>query len=69
MIEEHESIEPENRVLVQRYQNSSECDVVVTFRGRKMSLRCRDYSQAVKWAKIECKAYRLPDDFAILSES
>jgi hypothetical protein len=69
MIEEHESIEPENRVWVQRYQNSSECDVVVKFRGREMSLRCRDYSQAVKWAKIECKAYRLSDDFEILSES
>ena len=69
MIEEHESIEPENRVWVQRYQDSPECDVVVVFRGREMSLRCRDYSQAVKWAKIECKAYRLPDDFTILSES
>ena len=69
MIEEHELIEPENRVWVQRHQNSSECDVVVVFRGREMSLRCRDYSQAVKWAKIECKAYRLPDDFTILSES
>jgi hypothetical protein len=69
MIEKHESSEPENRVWVQRYHNSSECDVVVSFRGREMSLRCRDYNQAVKWAKIECKAYRLADDFATLSES
>ena len=36
---------------------------MVAYRGREMSLRCRDYIQAVKWARIECKTYRLPDDF------
>jgi len=69
MIANNGSSEPENRVWVHRYHNSSECDVVVSFRGREMTLRCRDYSQAVKWAKIECKAYRLADELAILSES
>jgi hypothetical protein len=30
-----------------------------------MVLRCRDYSQAVKWAKIECKTYRISEDFGV----
>ena len=30
-----------------------------------MVLRCRDYSQAVKWAKIKCKSYKIPDDFTV----
>ena len=66
MTEEHEpTIESVNRVWVRRYQNSPECDVVVAFRGRELVLRCRDYQQAVKWARIECKAYKLPDNFAV----
>jgi len=30
-----------------------------------MVIKCRDYSQAVKWARIECKAYKVPDAFAV----
>ena len=52
-------------VRVRRHRDTPECDVVVNIRGREMSLRCRDYSQAVKWARIECKTYKLPDAFAI----
>jgi hypothetical protein len=70
MIEEHHESTgtdvPANGVWVQRYTDSPECDVIVAFRGREMALRCRDYNQAVQWARIECKAYRLPDDFAIV---
>ena len=52
-------------VTVRRYTDSSECDVVVVVREQKMVIKCRDYSQAVKWARIECKAYRVPDAFAV----
>jgi hypothetical protein len=54
-------------VRVLRYDDIAECDVIVAFRGKKMSIRCRDYNQAVKWARIECKAYKLPDTFAVES--
>jgi hypothetical protein len=30
-----------------------------------MTLRCRDYDQAVKWARIECKAYKVADGFTV----
>jgi hypothetical protein len=58
--------EYEDEVRVQRRRNSPECDVIVTYRGREISLRCRDYDQAIKWARIECKVYKLTD--AILDE-
>jgi hypothetical protein len=51
--------EYEDDVRVQRHRNSPECDVIVSYRGREMSLRCRDYDQAIKWARIECKVYKL----------
>jgi NAD dependent epimerase/dehydratase family enzyme len=37
-------------VRVRRHRDTRECDVVVNIRGREMSIRCRDYNQAVKWA-------------------
>ena len=30
-----------------------------------MVLKCRDYGQAVKWAHIECKSYKIPDNFTV----
>jgi hypothetical protein len=52
-----------DEVRVQRRRNSPECEVIVTYRGREMSLRCRDYDQAIKWARIECKVYKLREAF------
>jgi hypothetical protein len=52
-------------VRVRRYADTAECDVVVFFREQTMVLRCRDYSQAVKWAHIECKSYKIPGDFTV----
>jgi hypothetical protein len=43
----------------------SECDVVVFFRDQEMTIRCRDYEQAVKWARIECKSYKVADGFTV----
>ena len=42
-----------------------ECDVVVFFRGQAMTLRCRNYDQAVEWARIECKTYKVADGFTV----
>ena len=52
-------------VRVRRYGDNPECDVVVAFRGQEMSIRCRDYNQAVKWARVECKSYRIVDGFTV----
>ena len=55
--------EYEDEVRVQRHRSSAECDVIAAYRGREMSLRCRDYDQAIKWARIECKVYKLTESF------
>ena len=51
------------QVKVRRYSDSTACDVLVLFRGHEMVLGCRDYSQAIKWARVECKAYGIPTVF------
>ena len=40
-------------IRVRRYDGVPQCDVVVSFRGHAMTLRCRNYDQAVDWARIE----------------
>jgi hypothetical protein len=60
MIAEHAA-----EVRVRRHSDIPECDVVVAVRGQEMSLRCRDYTEAVKWARIECKSYKIAEGFAV----
>jgi hypothetical protein len=60
MIAEHAA-----EVWVRRYNGARECDVVVAVRGQAMSLRCRDYNEAVKWARIECKSYKVDGGFTV----
>jgi hypothetical protein len=50
-------------IKVRRYSDSTTCDVVVRKRGQEMVLSCRDYDQAVKWARIECKTYGVSSVF------
>jgi hypothetical protein len=54
---------PIAEVKDRRYSDSAVCDVLVLFRGQEMVLGCRDYSQAVKWARIECKTYGISSMF------
>jgi hypothetical protein len=49
------------QVFIRRFTASEICDVVVLVRGQKMVLRCPDYSQAVKWARLECKSYKISE--------
>jgi len=44
-------------VRIRCYSDFLECEVIVTLRGKEMRLRCRDYDQAVKWARVECRSY------------
>jgi hypothetical protein len=60
MIAEHAA-----EVWVRRYNGVPECDVVVAVRGQEMLLRCRDYNEAVKWARIECKSYKVDGGFTV----
>lgn len=60
MVAEHTA-----EVWVQRYTNGSECDVIVRYRDREMSIRCRDYRQALQWARIECKVYNVAHGFTV----
>ena len=60
MIAEHAA-----EVRVRRRSDIPECDVVVAVRGQEMSLKCRDYNQAVKWARIECKTYKIARGFIV----
>jgi hypothetical protein len=52
-------------VRIRRHSDAPQCDVVVAVGGKEMSLRCRDYNQAVKWARIECKSYKIEGGFAV----
>jgi len=47
-------------VTIRSYQDSPICDVVVVVRGQEMVLRCRDYHQATRWARLERKTYKIP---------
>jgi hypothetical protein len=57
--------EPSAAVRVRRHSDITECDVLVVYRGKEMSLRCRDYTQAVQWARIECKTYKIAAGFTV----
>ena len=48
-------------VTIRRYAASRICDVVVVVRGQEMVVRCPSYSQAVKWARLEIKSYKIPE--------
>lgn len=45
----------QGEVRIQQYSDSSECDVIVLFRGREMIVQLPDYSRAVKCARMESK--------------
>jgi hypothetical protein len=53
------------QVQIRGRSDVPECEVVVTFRGQEMSLKCRDYNEAVKWARIECKSYKIAEGFTV----
>lgn len=52
-------------ICIRQYTDAPECDVIVVFRGRELSLRCTDYDEAVKWARIECKTYKVAQGFSV----
>ena len=49
------------QVFIRRNTASEICDVVVSVRGQEIILRCPNYSQALKWARLECKSYKISE--------
>jgi hypothetical protein len=58
------------QVFIRRHTASEICDVVVSVRGQEMVLRCPSYPQALKWARLECKSYKIsePEIEPLISE-
>src|SRR6267143_533973 len=59
-------------VKIRSYRDSPICDVVVVVHGTGMVLRCPDYRQAMRWARVERKTYKIPEpdiDVAAKAES
>jgi hypothetical protein len=49
------------QVSIRRYKASQICDVVVSVRGKEIVHRCPNYPQALKWARLECKSYKMSE--------
>ena len=60
MIAEHAA-----EVRIRRHSDAPQCDVVVAVGGKEISLKCGDYNQAVKWARLECKSYKIESGFTV----
>ena len=48
-------------MTIRRYAASRVCDVVVEVRGQEMVIPCPSYSHALKWVRLECKSYNIPE--------
>lgn len=54
------SATPKVEVEIRRYEDGPDCDVVVTTRRRRLVMSCPNYDEALRWALLECKVYKLP---------
>jgi hypothetical protein len=52
-------------VKIRRYGDRRQCDVFVDVHGKEMILKCPDFAQAVKWARVECKTYQIEAGFSV----
>jgi hypothetical protein len=52
---------PEHReeIWIRRNSDCLECDVIVALRGQEMVVQLPDYGQAVKWAEMEARSYKI----------
>lgn len=52
-------------IRILQYTGAPECDVVVVHRGREISLKFCNFDQAARWARIECKTYKVANGFTV----
>ena len=45
------------QVRIRCYSDIAECEIRVAVRGKEMCMKCRDYNQALKWARLESRSY------------
>lgn len=53
----------QEKVWIRRYSDCLECDVIVVIRGHEMVVQLPSYDQAVKWAQLESRSYKIPASF------
>lgn len=59
-----ENANSRGEVSIRRYDNNSECDVIVAIRDRELVVRLPNYKLAVKWAQMESRSYKMPAGFS-----
>jgi len=52
-------------VRIRRFGDRRQCEVIVVACGKEMILKCPDFAQAVKWARLECKTYQVESGFSV----
>jgi hypothetical protein len=45
-------------IRMRRHNRTAEWEVVIVRGATEISYKCRDYDQAMKWARVECRSYR-----------
>ena len=50
---------PEVEIWIQPNDDGLECDVIISTRGRELTIRLPNYDRAVEWAHMEARAYGL----------
>lgn len=53
-------------VRIRRQGGQRKCEVLVAVGGRQMVITLPDYDVALKWARMECKAYGIPPALPIV---
>jgi hypothetical protein len=59
-----ENADSRSEISIHRYRNRSACDVIVAIGDREMVVRLPDYGQAIKWAQMEARSYKLSAMFS-----
>ena len=59
------TFEQGDEVRIRRHRGLPDCDVIVSVRQQEILIKCRDYNQAVKWARLECKSYKIDNGFTV----
>jgi hypothetical protein len=51
-------------IRIRRHDEVLACDVIVNLGGREMVVALPDYERALRWARMEAKAYKIADNFS-----
>jgi|HubBroStandDraft_6_1064221.scaffolds.fasta_scaffold3003843_1 hypothetical protein len=57
-----------SEVRIRRFEDCNDCLVIVAVGVREIVLKCPDYNYAVRWARLECKSYKIESGFSVEGE-